>query len=650
MEAAKNIRVMAPASAAGIAKELEKSLYGYRVPTAAVKKSGMRSLAEAEGSWLIVVCTPETPADPEILRETDALIEAGKRDRILTLLSEGTPDSSFPENLVFEKRADGTVVRREPLAANITAADGRPDLRRLRVERLRLIAPMLGLSFDDLMDRGRRRRERIIFAAGAALFTAAAVFLSFAVSRMSVMKQQNRELQAQYEGAELAAKEAEEQRDLARETLAETTALKAEELLAQKDTELALLLCLEYLPEMEHLPVLTDVFTRSLEILCADGFVPVTTENAYKRTRDLSALTPEPLTAIPGTYTSAPQGMPNYFQVPTDDLFPDGGYLNETCDMSVEVYSLEHDYVVYSGKLDWEGSRKTAYGFMMIVPISDPESPYLLGGPPVIVKEGISDVRALPDGTFIISSGRNIMRFDPALNAQIPVCEGGDDLTLELPFEVTKFTDHPGIPDRFFGLAEHGIAVFGEKTMDLIYVINDENTDYCITAPNGTTYWDGTILAALPDGGSRIVVGETWVYDGEDGRFLYMIEDYGQSGAVGILKVSAEGWLPFWLGERLCVVDLADGHIVDMISDTGGDNHSLYGAYDELTGQTSASRLLIYKYPDYSKAVPRMFWEYREEAAEVPEDMEGKIALAKELLGKRRLIPSERRAYFMDGE
>ena len=108
--------------------------------------------------------------------------------------------------------------------------------------------------------------------------------------------------------------------------------------------------------------------------------------------------------------------------------------------------------------------------------------------------------------------------------------------------------------------------------------------------------------------------------------------------------------MPVWLGENLYIFDLADGHPVQVLESPGGDSHDLYGEADPATGQTSASRILIYTYPDIGSAMPRIMWEYHESAVEIPEDLDGKIALAKKLLGTRELISSERKTYHMEDE
>lgn len=148
--------------AANLADEIKQNIERFRIPHRLVKRTGIRRIQDAKEEWLIVICTPETPEDEKVNREINRFIDAGKFGRILTLLAEGTPDTSFPESLIYEKKPDGTIVEHEPLAANVAGTVGREQRKRLRTEQLRLFAPILGVGFDDLMDRKRKARNRKI--------------------------------------------------------------------------------------------------------------------------------------------------------------------------------------------------------------------------------------------------------------------------------------------------------------------------------------------------------------------------------------------------------------------------------------------------------------------------------------------------------
>jgi WD40 repeat protein len=180
-----------------IAKALHKQLESYPVPSSIKKSSGKSKVgvifrdqdelptssdlgggireALAGSNWLIVICSRALPLSRWCMEEIDTFISLGKGDHILTLLIDGEPSEAFPPQLRFIE-TDGKRIEIEPLAADIRAANSKQMLKKLRIEKLRLLAPILGVRFDDLKQRAKeRRRKRIaVFTAGALL--AAVVF------------------------------------------------------------------------------------------------------------------------------------------------------------------------------------------------------------------------------------------------------------------------------------------------------------------------------------------------------------------------------------------------------------------------------------------------------------------------------------------
>ena len=63
---------------------------------------------------------------------------------------------------------------------------GETGFRKLETEKLRLFAPILGVSFDSLMNRRRRRLRRIALTAAAVVLAAAGAFLGYALNRMQI--------------------------------------------------------------------------------------------------------------------------------------------------------------------------------------------------------------------------------------------------------------------------------------------------------------------------------------------------------------------------------------------------------------------------------------------------------------------------------
>ncbi|MCR5321928.1 MAG: hypothetical protein K6E85_01385 [Lachnospiraceae bacterium] len=267
------------------AKLLYKKMLSYKTPTPVIEKTGFRTIRDVKDSRIIVVCCPATRNDPKIKRMISERINAGKRNSILTLLAEGTPDESFPEELLYEILPDGTCVEREPLAANITAPTERRSLSKINVETLRILAPIFGVPFDDLMDRNRRRKKTILFSLTTVISITSLIFMAYAFSKMYTISGQNKQVSAELSKAEAAEKAAESERNKAVNSLLRSVALKAREVLDSGDTELALMIAFKYLSASHDTPELTAVFEETLHTRCAQGYVPLTTYRAYKRTR-----------------------------------------------------------------------------------------------------------------------------------------------------------------------------------------------------------------------------------------------------------------------------------------------------------------------------------------------------------------------------
>ena len=187
-----------------IAKALHTGIETYGIPASIKKQTGRKKMGKVfrdqeelplssdlgadieaaldRSEWFIAICSPRYLESKWCLRELEYFIEHKGREHVLVLLVEGEPKDSFPETLRFVPNADGTFTETEPLAADVRAATPAGNLKRLKNEKLRILAPMLGLGFDDLKRRARQRKLRIAAIVGAATLVAATalgVFLTF---------------------------------------------------------------------------------------------------------------------------------------------------------------------------------------------------------------------------------------------------------------------------------------------------------------------------------------------------------------------------------------------------------------------------------------------------------------------------------------
>ncbi len=171
-----------------------------------------------QSEFLLVVCSPRIVQSKWCLKEIETFIKYRGRDNVLAVIIEGEPNQAFPPILLEQG---------EPLAADLRGRNKREVLRYARKRMLRLVAPLLYCSYDELYQRHRVYRMRRAFALAS---LAAVAALGFG----AVTVKQNREINENYQ-----ARLANQSRHLAR---------KSAELLNQGDRETALLVALEALP------------------------------------------------------------------------------------------------------------------------------------------------------------------------------------------------------------------------------------------------------------------------------------------------------------------------------------------------------------------------------------------------------------------
>jgi len=178
----------------GWAKWLHSSLERYRTPAALVNRRcpddkvpkrvipifrdraelpGAANLegkiveAIGEAKFLIVICSPKAAVSRYVDQEIKSFKRLGRSDRVLCLIVDGEPGASknpasgqleaFPAAVRYQIGTDGelTDLPVEPLAADARKnKDGRTDAK------LKLLAGILEVSFDELKQREKERRRR----------------------------------------------------------------------------------------------------------------------------------------------------------------------------------------------------------------------------------------------------------------------------------------------------------------------------------------------------------------------------------------------------------------------------------------------------------------------------------------------------------
>ncbi|MDO5573410.1 MAG: toll/interleukin-1 receptor domain-containing protein [bacterium] len=198
------------------AEHLHKLLENFRVPRLAdqeLKKSQKRrinrvfrdkdelpasdNLAEPieealkDSQFLIVVCSPRTPESRWVSKEIEQFAKYRGRENILAVLIEGEPYESFPKIMCHGERQitreDGTQETEqyeiEPLAADVRGNSKSDVYRNLKHEVLRLAAPILHCSYDDLKQRHKEQKLKRMLSIAGVIATALFLFGCFATAQ-----------------------------------------------------------------------------------------------------------------------------------------------------------------------------------------------------------------------------------------------------------------------------------------------------------------------------------------------------------------------------------------------------------------------------------------------------------------------------------
>ncbi len=185
-----------------IAEHVQHSLERFTIPDKIKKKTGMKriqrvfrdkeelpitsnlsetiSAALEDADFLIVICSNSTKESQWVRREIQYFLQHHSRDHVLTVLAEGDPYEVIPEELLSEERkyldmngVEHTVrVPLEPLSCDYRLPRRQADKEELP----RLAAPIIGCSYDELMDRRRAYRIRRMLLAFTLIF---AIMLAF---------------------------------------------------------------------------------------------------------------------------------------------------------------------------------------------------------------------------------------------------------------------------------------------------------------------------------------------------------------------------------------------------------------------------------------------------------------------------------------
>ena len=141
-----------------------------------------------QSRFLIIVWSPayvDIEDSPWCMRELEYFQQThGGNDNILMVLAEGEPDESFMEKISSRKKVAGAQARTEPNWVDMRGKRRLERKKKLRVEYLRIAAPLLETTFDKLYRRAQRRKNAFL-AAGIAVLAAFAVYSTILITQIS---------------------------------------------------------------------------------------------------------------------------------------------------------------------------------------------------------------------------------------------------------------------------------------------------------------------------------------------------------------------------------------------------------------------------------------------------------------------------------
>ena len=134
------------------------------------------SIKEAliESEYLIVICSPRTKESKWVKKEIDTFIELGRSKRILTLIIEGDIEETIPVELMN--------IDKIPLASDIRDKNELVSFKKLKDAKLRLIAPIIGCDYDDLVKRQAKEENKILLMFSGITLSIASIFMVLAIS------------------------------------------------------------------------------------------------------------------------------------------------------------------------------------------------------------------------------------------------------------------------------------------------------------------------------------------------------------------------------------------------------------------------------------------------------------------------------------
>lgn len=214
-----------------VAENLIKQLEAYKLPKSVAKKlKGKKTKIERvfrdreelpltnnleepiiealqSSEWLIVICSPRLPESVWCKKEIETFISLRGREHVLAVLIEGEPSEAFPEELLYKivdvQLPDGTTEQIkepvEPLAADFRGKGKKGVAKAMKQEKLRVLASIFGVPYDDLRQRHRERKMHRIVTASVLIGIGCLLFGIYSSLTAMHIKEQKEQIELQSE-------------------------------------------------------------------------------------------------------------------------------------------------------------------------------------------------------------------------------------------------------------------------------------------------------------------------------------------------------------------------------------------------------------------------------------------------------------------
>lgn len=276
-----------------VAEELHKQLETFKVPKKIAMQCGKKRISRIfrdkdelpissnladpildalrASEFLIVICSPRLNDSLWCKREIENFIAMHGQENVLAVLVEGEPADSFPAALLYrektitlEKGETKTVKEPvEPLAADVRGKSKKEVKKHIRTELLRLVAPMLNCTYDDLKQRHKERRMHRMLAIAATVCCVGITFGTVSTIMALQIKSQKEQIDEQYVEIKEQKEKIDKQYWEALETNAKMSSENSLELLAKGDRIQAISMARGLLPndmKAQDIPYTAEAF------------------------------------------------------------------------------------------------------------------------------------------------------------------------------------------------------------------------------------------------------------------------------------------------------------------------------------------------------------------------------------------------------